>query len=772
MVTWCYPPKAWVTWSARLTAWAAYLQQLGQAWQQRRRSPLPRLVAQPYHHGLMQALVVWLAALLLALSWPHQVVHQVPWCWLILGSQLLLWVWVIRQGALMGLARWRPVLRASVLVMVAACGLLWGLLQHQRLPALPAGQQAERTLLGEVQPFHKGWVLETEQGWRVLIRQERHRHGQPLPIAGDWVQQRVLLSTPEQASPYPAAFNERAYLLGYHLHATAKALGPHQQTLPWAQRPNPWVRAFWALHHALDTWRLTWLALVQQALGEVPGSLLASLVIGERAASVPDDVAQTFKQTGLVHYLAASGMNVGVVGGAVGLLLMLTPLPWRLRYLMVMATVALYASLTGWPPSIQRAHALMQLALVFKLCQRRVPAPLALLLAVAVLSLVTPWSLLSLGFQLSLLTALGLLVTLPHLERYLATLARAPWAKATVLALAVPAAAQLWATPLLVFHFNQWAWHSVALNAVAAPLVSVLTLGGFASALLTLVGLGQVAQALLTPLQPLGQALAWLASWGASQPWALVTLASPPALTVALWLVLLWWWASHALTYQWPRRQRLLALIVGLLLAQLPWLGVALQQRHHALAQPWQVWPSPVPCWLVHATGQSRWWPWPLVTSAPTLVLLPTDTTAWQRHQVAQRWRKTYGAAATTWVSVGEHPWRIEHQQAFGTSLGLPVGRVPQYAHWPLRRGNDDQAPALPVWQAWPRLNGEPAPVLWSVANGQGLLVVRQRQAGYWGPDDAITQLGLPLAYQVTWARQASGQRASGWQAWQGQHRY
>jgi len=333
---------------------------------------------------------------------------------------------------------------------------------------------------------------------------------------------------------------------------------------------------------------------------------------------------------------------------------------------------------------------------------------------------------------------------------------------AVMVALAVPTVAQLWATPLLVFHFNQWAWHSVALNAVAAPMVGVMTLVGFASALVALCGLPWVSGWLLWPLKPLAWLFWQLAVWGQQQGWALLTVASPPALTVVLWIVALLVLVGWVWPYQWPSPRRWAFFGLVLLLAHLPWLVQHVQTRQVVQRQPWQVWEAPVPSWLFYpvatlATGEKA------VGQTPALVLLPANTSGWEAHQLAQRWRKTYGATQPTWVTVGHRPWAEAKQQAFAESLGLREANDLSIAHWPLATATDDTSGQLPVWQAWPSRKVGEAPLLWAVHRGQGLLVVQGTQAGYWGPDWGASQLYVPLARRVVWGSSAQGQVASSW---------
>jgi competence protein ComEC len=116
-----------------------------------------------------------------------------------------------------------------------------------------------------------------------------------------------------------------------------------------------------------------------------------------------------------------------------------------------------------------------------------------LLLAALVLLLINPLWIWDLGFQLSFLATLGLLVTSPALMK------RLDWLPPTIASLiAVPIAATIWVLPLLLYVFSQVSTYSILANVVTSFLIAGITMGGFISAVFGAVW----------PLA--GSAIAWL----------------------------------------------------------------------------------------------------------------------------------------------------------------------------------------------------------------------------------------------------------------------
>jgi competence protein ComEC len=87
-----------------------------------------------------------------------------------------------------------------------------------------------------------------------------------------------------------------------------------------------------------------------------------------------------------------------------------------------------------------------------------------------------------LGFQLSFLATLGLVVTAPPL---MAKLDWMPPAIASILV--VPIAASVWVLPLLLYIFSVVSPYSILVNIIAAPLLWILSIGGMVSALAGLI---------------------------------------------------------------------------------------------------------------------------------------------------------------------------------------------------------------------------------------------------------------------------------------------
>jgi competence protein ComEC len=236
---------------------------------------------------------------------------------------------------------------------------------------------------------------------------------------------------------------------------------------------------------------------LRDATGGLPADergLLPGLVdddTGRLDPALRDD----FRTTGLTHLVAVSGTNVAVVLSATLLLCgwLRIGLRWRppVAFLVLLAFVVLARP----SPSVLRAAAMGVIALVALATGSRRQALPALCAAVLALVLLSPDLAAQPGFALSTLATAGLLLVAPVWRERLTRRLPAWLAEA----IAVPAAAQLACTPVVVALSGQLGLLAVPANLLAVPTVAPATVLG-------------VMSALVAPLcLPLAKLLAWCA---------------------------------------------------------------------------------------------------------------------------------------------------------------------------------------------------------------------------------------------------------------------
>lgn len=216
------------------------------------------------------------------------------------------------------------------------------------------------------------------------------------------------------------------------------------------------------------------------SLGVPDGPLVSAMVLGRRAVDLSYKLRDNFVKVGLAHVLAASGFHISLILGVV--LTLTKSLPSGARFGFGILTLIIYVGLAGISPSILRAAFMGLAALVAIVSQRQVQPLASLVVAATFLLLINPLWIWDLGFQLSFLATFGLLVTAPPLMKHL------DWLPSGIASLiAIPIAASIWTLPLLLYVFHIVSPYTIFVNIITAPMVAVITLGGFISAIVALI---------------------------------------------------------------------------------------------------------------------------------------------------------------------------------------------------------------------------------------------------------------------------------------------
>ncbi|HEY9611310.1 ComEC/Rec2 family competence protein [Allocoleopsis sp.] len=210
------------------------------------------------------------------------------------------------------------------------------------------------------------------------------------------------------------------------------------------------------------------------------GQLVSSMVLGNQVVDIPYDIRDQFIKAGLAHALAASGTQTSLI---LGLVLVLTKrLSVKAQLGFGTGALLIFVGLTGLQPSVLRAAIMGFGALIALVTQRKVKPLGSLLVAATILLLFNPLWIWDLGFQLSFLATLGLLITAPPLTK---TLDWLPLAIASLIAITI--AASLWTLPLQLYVFNMFAPYSITANILCAPFIAVISIGSIVSALAALI---------------------------------------------------------------------------------------------------------------------------------------------------------------------------------------------------------------------------------------------------------------------------------------------
>ena len=233
--------------------------------------------------------------------------------------------------------------------------------------------------------------------------------------------------------------------------------------------------------------------------------ILGGIVFGSETIKPDEEIKENFKNSGLLHLLAASGLNVALIYGIWYWIASLIRFPYNLSILIGAVLVVFYTFMTGFPPSILRASIMLLFVLFGKIVDRNANS-LALIFFVGLLMLLfSPKMLFDVGFQLSFVVTIGLVVCVPvvvekfdkldkkykekykkssRIKKYFSSLF-SPTALVGVVS--IPLVAQFFVIPLQMHYFNSFTPFSLLANIAVVPFIGILSFIGFVSSIFSFV---------------------------------------------------------------------------------------------------------------------------------------------------------------------------------------------------------------------------------------------------------------------------------------------
>lgn len=464
---------------------------------------------------------------------------------------------LLAMPAACGLLVRHPVKQAVVLLIAAGLfGAGWaGLRAHQRLQqSLPAQLEGrDLRVIGEVRGLpdlsptgirfrFRPLEATLPDGERVALPSDfslswyaGNASDPPALRSGERWQLTVRLKRPHGLSN-PGGFDAEAWMLNENIRATGYVRPEYSARLAAA---SPWWQAPLS---AIDNLRAAVREKIIAALPSQPyASVVVALVIGDQRAVSQKDW-DVFANTGIGHLVSISGLHITMISGLIAMLFhwlwrcsffTRASLPLRLPAQKAAAAAGVvaalaYVALAGFGIPAQRTLLMIVVAGAALWSSRTPPVSQVLSVALLVVLLCDPWSVLWPGFWLSFF-AIGCIIyastgraaadesvvqggLLAKVFSNLCAAARTQWV------------VTLGLLPLSFAWFSQVSLISPIANAVAIPLVS------FAITPLSLLG-SLLPPPLSSPLLNAAHALmAWLADWLgwlARSPWAVWQAPQP-----------------------------------------------------------------------------------------------------------------------------------------------------------------------------------------------------------------------------------------------------
>ncbi len=233
----------------------------------------------------------------------------------------------------------------------------------------------------------------------------------------------------------------------------------------------------------LLTFKSAFMHNIEQTISEPAVGLGEGLLLGVKQA-LGEELESAFRKTGIIHIVVLSGYNVMLVVAFVmyvlGYFLSLRP-----RIVVGIIAITAFALLVGLSATVVRASIMAGLLLIAQATGRTYLVLRGLLFAGLIMLLFNPLLLVyDVGFQLSFLATLGLILLAPTLEQFFS---KVPSFAGMRLFLVATIATQIAVLPLLLYQIGQLSAVSVVVNILVLPMVPIAMLLTFATGMVAFV---------------------------------------------------------------------------------------------------------------------------------------------------------------------------------------------------------------------------------------------------------------------------------------------
>ena len=206
-------------------------------------------------------------------------------------------------------------------------------------------------------------------------------------------------------------------------------------------------------------------------------ALAKALLIGYRI-DLDKDLVQAYSNVGVVHLIAISGMHLALI--YYFLLWLFAKIPFAkksrfTRFVLILCCLWFFSLLTGAPASVLRCAVMFTFIAIGASFNKRNSIYNSLAISAFVLLCYDPFMLWDVGFQLSYLAVLGIVISQKYIYQWFYfknKLLNETWKLASV-----SLAAQLFTLPICIYYFHQFPLLFLISNMIAIPLSTIALWG-------------------------------------------------------------------------------------------------------------------------------------------------------------------------------------------------------------------------------------------------------------------------------------------------------
>ncbi|MBZ2175752.1 DNA internalization-related competence protein ComEC/Rec2 [Schnuerera sp. xch1] len=202
-------------------------------------------------------------------------------------------------------------------------------------------------------------------------------------------------------------------------------------------------------------------------LAEGNSPIMKSIILGEDSY-LDEERIQQFRDLGLAHILAVSGLHIGILTALLVGMFAYIGIDRRINIILTIIILWIYAYIIGYPVSVLRSNIMFTVLLLSQLWAKPYDSINVLFFALLLLIIINPYWIFSVGFQLSFVATFSIIYFTPKFNKIL-YLKDSSIVRTLVSIISV----QIGLLPVLAYYFNHIPLISIVSNLILVPLFSI-----------------------------------------------------------------------------------------------------------------------------------------------------------------------------------------------------------------------------------------------------------------------------------------------------------